>query len=98
MSTSAARLRRLEARIVRLEAAALVPPDAAVVMARIAATQPVSPAEQARHRADLLAAVYGKPEARNTRTDRKDSSRTSASALRDAARDPNQSPTRRTRS
>lgn len=53
----AARLRRLETRVARLEAAALVPPDAAAVMARIAATQPVSPEEQAHNRAVLLAAV-----------------------------------------
>lgn len=59
MSTSAARLRHLEARIARLEATALVPPDAAAVMARIAATQPVSPEDQARHRRELLEAVYG---------------------------------------
>jgi hypothetical protein len=54
------RVRRLERRVARLRPPPTVPPDAAEVMARIAATQPVTPAEQARHRAELLAALNPK--------------------------------------
>lgn len=59
MNTTNQRVRRLEQRIARLETAGRVPDEARAAYARVAATQPVSPAEQARHRAELLAAVYG---------------------------------------
>ena len=56
MITIESRVRRLERDVARLRPAR-VPPDAAAVMARIAAAQPVPSAEQARHRAELLAAL-----------------------------------------
>lgn len=59
MTTTDTRVRRLEQRVARLESAGRVPPEAAEAYARLAATDPVPPHEQARHRADLLAAVYG---------------------------------------
>lgn len=55
MTTTDTRVRRLERRVSRLEAAGRVPPEAAEAYARLAATNPVSEAEQARHRKELLA-------------------------------------------
>lgn len=64
MTATDIRVRRLEKRVARLESAVRVPPEAAEAYARIAATDFVPPHEQARHRAELLHAVYGttKPE------------------------------------
>lgn len=59
MTTTDTRVRRLERRVARLEAAGRVPPEAAESYARIAATNPVSEAEQARHREELLADLRG---------------------------------------
>lgn len=59
MTATDTRVRRLEKRVARLESAGRVPPEAAEAYARIAATAPVSEAEQARHREELLAALRG---------------------------------------
>ena len=59
MTTTDIRVRRLEQRVARIEAAGRVPPEAAEAYARLAATNPASEAEQARHRAELLAALRG---------------------------------------
>jgi hypothetical protein len=57
MTATDTRVRRLEKRVSRLESAGRVPPEAAEAYARLAATAPVSAAEQARHRQELLAAL-----------------------------------------
>lgn len=59
MTTTATCVRRLEKRVARLESAGRVPPEAAEAYARLVATAPVSEAEQARHREELLAALRG---------------------------------------
>lgn len=59
MTATDLRVRRLEKRVARLEAAGRVPPEAAEAYARLAATAPVSEAEQAQHRKELLAAIRG---------------------------------------
>lgn len=59
MTATDLRVRRLEQRVARLESAGRVPPEAAEAYARLAATNPVPPHEQARHRAELLAAIRG---------------------------------------
>lgn len=59
MTAADTRVRRLERRVSRLESAGRVPPEAADAYARLAATAPVSEAEQVRHRAELLAALRG---------------------------------------
>lgn len=55
MTTNDTRVRPLGQRVARLEAAGRVPPEAAEAYARLATTAPVSEAEQARHREELLA-------------------------------------------
>ena len=57
MTATDTRVRRLEQRVARLESAGRVPPEAAEAYARLAATAPVSAADQACHRAELLAAL-----------------------------------------
>jgi hypothetical protein len=57
MTATDSRVRRLEKRVSRLESAGRVPPEAAEAYARLVATAPVSEAEQARHRQELLAAL-----------------------------------------
>lgn len=53
------RLRILEQQVAQLAAAARIPPGAREAYARIAATNPVSAEDQARHRVEALADVYG---------------------------------------
>lgn len=57
MTATDLRVRRLEQRVARLESAGRVPPEAAETYARLAVTAPVSAKDQARHRAELLAAL-----------------------------------------
>jgi len=57
MTATDVRVRRLERRVARLESAGRVLPEAAEAYARLVATAPVSAEDQARHRAELLAAL-----------------------------------------
>lgn len=59
MTATDTRVRRLERRVARLEAAGRVPPEAAEAYARLAANAPYTPEQQAQHREDLLAAIRG---------------------------------------